>query len=383
MNQYLHDKEFPEWKQAIVNGTKTCYKINQFGEIYNAITGYFLKTHRDKDNYQMCSMTLPDGRHITIGVHRVVGFTFIPNDDPEHKTQINHKNANKDCNWVGNLEWCTPKENVYHAYKLGLENSLFNKGEANTKNVFSEEKIREVCKLLEDPKMPPIAIQKITGVHQYIIDSIKSGKIWTHISKGYNIADTNFRFGENHTNSKYKENQIREICKRLEKGIAPGKIAKELGVHDKLVQSVRRGKAWAHISKDYKFPEINYKFGEQKVQAKYTEAQIRKACELLTNPKLNFEDIARETGVNRDTVVRITKGTHWAEIAKDYDFTVRDQAKKKMEFERDKIIELFNEGNSYKEIYDIMKSKYGMADHPRAMYHLYDIIKNYKKSSKS
>lgn len=47
-------------------------------------------------------------------LHRLVAQAFCPNDDPEHKTQVNHINENKLDNRAVNLEWVTPKQNTNH-----------------------------------------------------------------------------------------------------------------------------------------------------------------------------------------------------------------------------------------------------------------------------
>ena len=59
-------------------------------------------------------------------VHRVVAEAFIPN--PNNYPCINHKDENPANNKVENLEWCTQKENIHHAFKTGLSH----KQEPNT-----------------------------------------------------------------------------------------------------------------------------------------------------------------------------------------------------------------------------------------------------------
>lgn len=53
-----------------------------------------------------------NGIQKTYRVSRLVAQAFVPNDDPEHKTQCNHINEDKLDNRACNLNWMTPKENV-------------------------------------------------------------------------------------------------------------------------------------------------------------------------------------------------------------------------------------------------------------------------------
>ena len=52
-------------------------------------------------------------------LHRIVAELFLPNP-LEHQTQINHIDGDKSNNYVNNLEWISPKENIKHSHKLGL-----------------------------------------------------------------------------------------------------------------------------------------------------------------------------------------------------------------------------------------------------------------------
>lgn len=51
-------------------------------------------------------------------VHRLVAEAFMPIED--ETLQVNHMDTNKENNTLNNLEWCTCKENIRHAYINGL-----------------------------------------------------------------------------------------------------------------------------------------------------------------------------------------------------------------------------------------------------------------------
>ena len=54
----------------------------------------------------------------TVRVHRVIALTFLEN--PENKSDVNHKNTNKLDNRAVNLEWATRLENNHHAQDSNL-----------------------------------------------------------------------------------------------------------------------------------------------------------------------------------------------------------------------------------------------------------------------
>ena len=65
-----------------------------------------LKTHLERSGYVTVWM---NGDHFQLS--RVIAEQFIVNPDPEHKTQVDHRDQNPLNNSLSNLVWVTPKEN--------------------------------------------------------------------------------------------------------------------------------------------------------------------------------------------------------------------------------------------------------------------------------
>ena len=166
---------------------KNDYMINNFGHIWHKINRKLKSNHIDINGYQKCSLTI-NGKEYTASVHRLVAQTFIPN--PENKPCVNHIDGNKENNSVKNLEWVTHKENTAHAIKMGLFNpkSTENKlrGVDSSKNIYTEESIHEICKLLEKG-LGETEISRILNIDRRTVESIKRGNNWKHISCLYDI----------------------------------------------------------------------------------------------------------------------------------------------------------------------------------------------------
>lgn len=89
------------------------YEVSSFGNVRNVLTN---KTMRQslKGGYNNVCLTNCEIR-TSFKVHRLVALAFIEN--PENKSDVNHKDKNKTNNCLSNLEWMTRKENNIHRSK--------------------------------------------------------------------------------------------------------------------------------------------------------------------------------------------------------------------------------------------------------------------------
>lgn len=88
------------------------YFITEDGRVFSRWSNKFLKFGYRK-GYKYVRLRVERGKYINKSIHILVAITYIPN--LLNLPQINHKDLNILNNRVGNLEWCTHKENIEHA----------------------------------------------------------------------------------------------------------------------------------------------------------------------------------------------------------------------------------------------------------------------------
>jgi len=103
-------KEFPQYeisKEGIIRVVQTKHiKSQRVGT-----TGYYVVSMYDRVTKKTK----------TKRVHRLLAEIYLPR--VEGKPNINHIDGSKLNNHFSNLEWCTQKENIHHAFSTGLVNN--------------------------------------------------------------------------------------------------------------------------------------------------------------------------------------------------------------------------------------------------------------------
>lgn len=250
-----------EFKQITIGNIYIPYLISSFGRVFSLYYNYSdklriheLKTSYSKRGYKRVTISI-NKKVFSFQIHVLVAKHFIKNKH-KNRTQVNHKNGIKDFNYVWNLEWVTPQENIIHAESTGLRTHCY--GENHPSNIYNNDIIHLVCQLLEENILNPDQIVEASSVNRTMVYNIYKKKAWLFISSDYNV-DNYTKF--NKITDEYKkerENQIRKVCELIEKNehTLP-EIAFITGVNYKLVNAILRKKKYTKISSEYDFSNFN------------------------------------------------------------------------------------------------------------------------------
>lgn len=162
-----------EENEKWIPGYEGRYSVNVHGEVFSH---YFGKIKRkptiDRLGYETIALT-KDNKRVCSSVHRTVASCFIEN--PNKFKEVNHKDGDKLNNKLENLEWCSRKDNMKHAFKIGLINNL--KGDKHPGAKLTEEQAIEIK---FSGKSTRYFILKY-NLDKSTINKIKNGTNWKHL----------------------------------------------------------------------------------------------------------------------------------------------------------------------------------------------------------
>lgn len=176
-----------------VKGYEGLYKISNFGHIksverlilksngrHSIFPSKPLKPVTNRLGYKRVVLSNKTGKK-TYSIHRIVATAFIPNES--NKKQVNHINGIKNDNRSENLEWCSPSENMIHAFKSGLATSFLKglKGQTHPSSKLKTDQVLKIKQLLYNNETN-VSIAKKFNVSDKAISDIRIKRTWAHLS---------------------------------------------------------------------------------------------------------------------------------------------------------------------------------------------------------
>ena len=160
------------------------------------------------------------------------------------------------------------------------------------------EQIHEICKLLEEG-YDNNQIGDKYNISPNTVSNIRNGNVHEDISEKYSLPIT-----------KIEDQVVHEICKLLEEGESNAEIAKMYNLDPAVLSSIRCGKYYVEISKNYNIERYD-------AHEHIDEECAHEICRLLEAGYRNFE-VADICNVSRQIVGAIRCGLNHKDISKLY-----------------------------------------------------------------
>ena len=189
------------------------YAVTRCGVVFRISTKRRMKIYPTGRNKYLGFRACHDNKPSTEFVHVSVALAWLHNDNPKLKTQVNHKDGDKQNPHVDNLEWITPAKNQHHATETGLSGV----GEERYNSSLTDDQVHLICKELEEGSLVNYLADKYE-TSKDVIRKIRTKSTYFHIVRFYDF---------NHDwKTSLSESTVRWVCEKINEGYADSKISK-------------------------------------------------------------------------------------------------------------------------------------------------------------
>lgn len=234
------------------------YEVTDCGKIWSHTSNRFLKNsvnYNHHDKYGKVFLSNYDKKIKTLKVHRLVALAFL--EKPFGKNHVNHIDGDIYNNSVSNLEWCTPTENNAHSMRCvrkaqflkDQSMNLTQNGKVVSRSVgrykITEDEAHQYCEYMEQGYRA-CDIYVLMGVNRKTFTRFRN---LTHPK--YNHVAEKYDFSKIPVVNKLTQEQVLDICERLQNKETIMSIYKLLSVGRNTVQDIKLRKTYLATSKDY------------------------------------------------------------------------------------------------------------------------------------